>query len=529
MILYPFYLNVRFSTLSDSPHSSSSSSSSSASSSRPTYSNLDNNLLAGSLPSTLSALSSATYLYPPSPSFPPLSHILVPYLVSAPPLTPVFRILCLNNTFSNQFEPPQNSQSLSIPLNSSSHLLHSLPLNPSQSLLPLLCQRSGQQLSLWAASHIHWQPHQPCHPRSRQQSFLRGDSLFLSSLTHVETLDLSANQLAGTIPGAISSMPRLRQLNLSSNSLAGSVPSTTTLLTNLTSLDLSRNNLSGTIPASFSTLTGLQALDLSYNPQLSGSVPASLGQLSNLTMLATNATSTTCPLPSTPCEVPQSLISAFCQACPDFCSSCCTSCTDPCTSYPSNPCGPGDCIPTSSPPTPASASTKGAPPPVSTPAPPVSATFSPPPPPNSSYTCRCSAGAAAAVGANGLPTCVIPSPPPQESSSAVAMPTGAIIGIAVASFAVLVCCFTLIFLCWRWRHTSQSRELVNQGTRKSTRVNAGQHRSWSSKVPLCVASLSSSSAGDGATPARAGSWSAKVCRLMQVSTGQQNSTTGQQR
>ncbi|CAI5480829.1 unnamed protein product [Closterium sp. Yama58-4] len=280
--------------------------------------------------------------------------------------------------------------------------------------------------------------------------------LFISYLTRIETLDLSANQLTGMIPDTVSSMQRLRQLDLSSNSLTGSVPSTTALLTNLTSLDLSHNNLSGTIPAFFSTLTSLHALDMSYNQQLSGSIPATLGQLSNLTVLATNATSTTCPLPSTPCEVPQSPSSAFCQACPEFCSSCCTSCTDPCTSYPSNPCGPGDCIPTSSPPTPASASTKGV-------LPPTSSTFSAAPP-NSSYTCRCSAGAAAAVGANGLPTCVIPSPPPpQESSSAVAMPTGAIIGIAVASFAVIVCCFTLIFLCWRWRHTSQSRELVNQG------------------------------------------------------------------
>ncbi|CAI5508119.1 unnamed protein product [Closterium sp. Naga37s-1] len=286
--------------------------------------------------------------------------------------------------------------------------------------------------------------------------------LFLSSLTRVESLDLSANQLTGLIPDTVSTMQRLQQLDLASNSLSGSVPSTTALLTNLTSLNLSHNNLSGTIPASFSTLTGLQALDLSYNPQLSGSIPATLGQLSNLTFLATNGTSTTCPLPSAPCEVTQSSTSAFCVACPDFCSSCCTSCSsDPCTSYPSNPCGPGDCIPSSppllllsssSPPNPVSASTNKAPPPASTTA------------PNSSYTCRCSAGAAAAVGANGLPTCVTsPPPPPQGPSSAVAMPTGAIIGIAVASFAVIVCCFTLIFLCWRWRHTSQSRELANQG------------------------------------------------------------------
>jgi RHS repeat-associated protein len=71
---------------------------------------------------------------------------------------------------------------------------------------------------------------------------------------------------------------------LGNNQLSGSIPAEQGNLSNLTSLRLSANQLSGSIPIELGNLTSLTSLSLRNN-QLSGSIPAELGNLTNLTYL----------------------------------------------------------------------------------------------------------------------------------------------------------------------------------------------------------------------------------------------------
>ena len=79
--------------------------------------------------------------------------------------------------------------------------------------------------------------------------------------------------------------PRVTVIDVSLR-LNGSLPSSLGNLSNLRELDLSyQRELSGNIPESLGYLSNLERLDLSAN-RLSGSIPASLGNLSNLQELS---------------------------------------------------------------------------------------------------------------------------------------------------------------------------------------------------------------------------------------------------
>ncbi|ARK12847.1 cellulose binding domain-containing protein [Fibrella sp. ES10-3-2-2] len=109
----------------------------------------------------------------------------------------------------------------------------------------------------------------------------------LGTLPALQTLILFQNSLTGSIPASLGSRTGLQVLNLSANQLEGAIPDQLGALTQLRVLNLSNNRLLGTLPASLSALTGVQAFDLSRN-QLTGSIPAGYGALQNTIILNIN-------------------------------------------------------------------------------------------------------------------------------------------------------------------------------------------------------------------------------------------------
>jgi len=89
----------------------------------------------------------------------------------------------------------------------------------------------------------------------------------------------------------------VQSLNLSSNHLSGSIPTSLGNLTNLVWLFLSSNQLTGSIPTELGNLTYIEGLSLSSN-QLTGSIPASLGNLTKLVWLFLSSNQLTGPIPN---------------------------------------------------------------------------------------------------------------------------------------------------------------------------------------------------------------------------------------
>ncbi|XP_010549995.1 PREDICTED: LRR receptor-like serine/threonine-protein kinase RPK2 [Tarenaya hassleriana] len=103
----------------------------------------------------------------------------------------------------------------------------------------------------------------------------------------LKLLDLSLNQISGSIPSAVSDLVSLIALNLSWNQLQDQIPEELGQMKGLTYLSFSNNNLTGQIPASFGQLQSLEVLDLSSN-DLSGGIPRDLVNLRNLSVLLLN-------------------------------------------------------------------------------------------------------------------------------------------------------------------------------------------------------------------------------------------------
>ena len=99
------------------------------------------------------------------------------------------------------------------------------------------------------------------------------------SIEDTERLDLSYNQLTGSIPPEMGNLINLTLLGLTDNQLTGSISSELSNMTNLSSLYLSQNQLTGSIPPEIGNLINLERLHL-YNNQFSGLIPESICDLS---------------------------------------------------------------------------------------------------------------------------------------------------------------------------------------------------------------------------------------------------------
>ena len=90
---------------------------------------------------------------------------------------------------------------------------------------------------------------------------------------------------------------RVITLVLSNNNLTGSIPAEIGKLSNLDVLLLQRNQLTGSIPAEIGNLSELAWLFLQVN-QLSGSIPTEIGNLSNLAHLGLGGNQLTGSIPA---------------------------------------------------------------------------------------------------------------------------------------------------------------------------------------------------------------------------------------
>lgn len=115
-----------------------------------------------------------------------------------------------------------------------------------------------------------------------------------SSLLH---LDLSGNQISGSLPNSFSNCTSLKTLSLSFNWFTGEIPRSFGQFKSLQRLDISHNHLTGWIPPEFGNVcVSLLELQLSYN-NISGSIPASLSSCSWLQSLDLSNNNISGPLP----------------------------------------------------------------------------------------------------------------------------------------------------------------------------------------------------------------------------------------
>ncbi|KAK2664904.1 hypothetical protein Ddye_003478 [Dipteronia dyeriana] len=115
-----------------------------------------------------------------------------------------------------------------------------------------------------------------------------GSISFLCGITgeYFSHLDLSDNQLSGSLPNCSIRWQRLNLLNLANNNISGKIPNSVGSGCNMLSLHLRNNSLVGELPSSLSYCRQLKVLDLGHN-KFSGKIPAWIGDsLSDLAVLS---------------------------------------------------------------------------------------------------------------------------------------------------------------------------------------------------------------------------------------------------
>ncbi|CAN6208545.1 unnamed protein product [Urochloa humidicola] len=107
----------------------------------------------------------------------------------------------------------------------------------------------------------------------------------LFNLTELVSLDLSNNNLSGSMPREVGNLSKLETWHFNNNNLSGYIPQELSLLRNLKSLWMFDNYIEGPIPEFIQNLTNLTDLRL-YGMKLRGPIPHNFSKLINLENLS---------------------------------------------------------------------------------------------------------------------------------------------------------------------------------------------------------------------------------------------------
>ncbi|CAH9114848.1 unnamed protein product [Cuscuta epithymum] len=138
-----------------------------------------------------------------------------------------------------------------------------------------------------------------------RNNFTDLNSLYdVKSFSPLQLLDVSYNQLSGTLPDCWSNLSSLQVLNLGNNhNLLGTLPTSIGSLASLKALHLDHNKFTGPLPSSMKNCSTLVSLHLGYN-NLYGPVPDWVGEsLTQLVILVLTSNNFYASLPTSLCRL----------------------------------------------------------------------------------------------------------------------------------------------------------------------------------------------------------------------------------
>ncbi|XP_018440629.2 probable leucine-rich repeat receptor-like serine/threonine-protein kinase At3g14840 [Raphanus sativus] len=118
-----------------------------------------------------------------------------------------------------------------------------------------------------------------------------------STVCHVTSIVLKAQNLNGSLPKELVGLPFLQEIDLSRNYLNGSIPPEWGTLP-LQMISLLGNRISGPIPKEIGNITTLTSFVVEYN-QISGKLPPELGSLQNIQRFFVSSNNLSGDIPST--------------------------------------------------------------------------------------------------------------------------------------------------------------------------------------------------------------------------------------